>query len=63
METDEGILDVTKLTLRELNAVDKQQREHATRHAFEHTIRNGVAMVSQSGHPEFSDLSLGNNGM
>jgi|HubBroStandDraft_5_1064220.scaffolds.fasta_scaffold742818_1 hypothetical protein len=51
----EGLVDVSKYSLRDLDGVDDEQRERAIRAAFDRVTVNGDAMSSDSRQREFSD--------
>jgi hypothetical protein len=52
---DEGLIDVSKFSLRDLDGVDDEQREKAIRAALDRVAVNGDAMGTTSRQPEFSD--------
>jgi hypothetical protein len=58
IEAGDDMVDVTKLSLRELDGMDDTERERAVRRAFDRAVRNDDAMSSQSVQPEFSDPAM-----
>lgn len=55
---DKGMIDVTHLSLRQLDDIDDAERERAFRQALDRAVRNGDATSSDSQQPEFEDHPL-----
>jgi hypothetical protein len=58
VEAVEGIADVNKLSLRQLDDLDNVQRNRAVRQAFDRAAWNDDAMSTSSQQPEFSDQAI-----
>lgn len=57
-EADKGMIDVTQVSLRQLDDIDDAERERAFRQAFDQTARNSDATSSDSQQAEFEDHPL-----
>jgi hypothetical protein len=58
VEANEGMADVTKLSLRQLDDVDNMRRNRAVRQAIDRAAWNHDAVSSDSQQPGFSDQAI-----